>query len=84
MNTDVTFIKSMDAVYQCSQRAGSLGEAASEMKEEIASGLPAGPTQLKRDQNIHVFRDTSGRLLCYLQAKYFFNWQQLGIYNRNF
>lgn len=45
-------------------------------------GLTAAPSWLQRDQNFNEFLGTSGWSLFYLQAKYFFNWQQLGIYNR--
>lgn len=54
------------------------------MNENIARllGLTAAPSGLQRDQNFNEFLDTSGWSLFYLQAKYFFNWQQLEIYNR--
>lgn len=51
------------------------------MKREVV-GLVTAPSGLQRDQHFSEFLDASGWSLFYLQAKYFFNWQQLGIYNR--
>lgn len=51
------------------------------MNEEIGVGASLQPQVDSTDQNFNEFLDMSGWSLFDLQAKYFFNWQQLGIYN---
>lgn len=62
------------------ERAGRSND--SDGWKDSCSGPTAALSRLQRDQNVNEFLDTSGWSLFYLQAKYFLNWQQLGIYNR--
>lgn len=82
-NTDMTFKKSVkqSPPILIVERAVLPWNDADEWKDKCW-GLMAAPSWLQRDQNFNEFLDTSGWSLFYLQAKYFFNWQQLGIYNR--